>query len=213
MLHQSEEEQVEALKKWWQANASAIITGLVLGVAVIVGWQWWTGNRTQHAEQASLHYDALSVALATDNAAEARRHGQTLVDDYDDTPYAVLAALGLARLAADGGDNAAAIRHLEWVEAHAGQPPVQDIARLRLARLLLAEGRLDDAAGKLDKVQGGGFTAELEELKGDIYLARNQPDKARESWRIAQLAAGPEGGSPLLALKLDNLPPAAGQEN
>jgi predicted negative regulator of RcsB-dependent stress response len=205
----SDDEQVEALKKWWQANWGAIITGTLIGLAVVFGWQYWTSHRASWAEQASVHYHALLQAAEQQDLARALEQGQVLRTDYGNSAYTVLAALELARLAVAAADNTTAIQQLEWALKHARQDEIKDIARLRLVRLLLAEKRYDEAEARLDEVKNTAFTAEREELKGDLYMARNDPAKARQAYQAA-LAA--RSGDVLVQMKLDNLPPPAGKE-
>ncbi|MFO1430850.1 MAG: tetratricopeptide repeat protein [Candidatus Competibacteraceae bacterium] len=201
----SDDEQVERLKKWWQDNAKAIFGGIAIGLAVVLGWQYWTAHRTARAEQASAHYAVLQQAVEQQDTALAQQQGQILLKDFSKSAYAVLASLELAKLAAQSGDNAAAGQHLQWVIAHTRQAEIKDIARLRLVRVLLAENRYDDAAALLNEIGNPNLTAEREELRGDLYAARNEPAKAREAY---QAALGVKTGNPLLRLKLDNLPAA-----
>ena len=118
----------------------------------------------------------------------------------------------LARLAVEGGDNAAAAEHLEWVVERADQAEIAAIARLRLARVLLAEGKLDEAQAQLSQVDNPSFASEAEELKGDIHVARNEPVKARAAYEAARIAGGLSGDNRMLQLKLDNLPPAPSED-
>ena len=39
-ISDSEEEQVDKLKKWWDSNGKQIIAGAVLGLAGIFGWNY-----------------------------------------------------------------------------------------------------------------------------------------------------------------------------
>ena len=199
----SDDEQVEVIKKWWQANAKAIFGGIAIGLAVVLGWQYWTAHRTARAEQASVRYAALQQAVEKQDTALAQQQGQVLLEDFPNSAYAVLASLELARLAAQAGDNTTAGQRLQWVIDHARQAEIKDIARLRLVRVLLAENRYDDAAAHLDQIDNPNLTAEREELRGDLYAARNEPAKARAAY---QKALDAKAGNPLLRLKLDNLP-------
>ena len=201
----SDDEQVEAIKKWWQANAKAIFGGIAIGLAVVLGWQYWTAHRTARAEQASAHYAVLQQAVEKQDTALAQQQGQILLDDFPNSAYAVLASLELARQAAQAGDNATASQRLQWVIDHARQAEIKDIARLRLVRVLLAENRYDDAAARLNQIDNPNLTAEREELRGDLYAARNELAKARVAY---QAALDAKAGNPLLRLKLDNLPAA-----
>lgn len=206
----TEEQQVEAMKQWWKANGGAILVGVIVGLAVVFGWRYWTVHQASLAEQASLQYAAFSQTAKETNPEQLRQLGKALLEGQPASFYAVLAAFRLARLAVDGGDYGSAVQHLEWVIGHANQDAIKDIARLRLVRVLLAENRSADAEARLAQVTSAHFSAELQELKGDLYLAGNESVKARAAYQAA-LETG--NGSVLLQMKLDNLPtPAAPKE-
>lgn len=202
MEQYTDDERVEDLKKWWKENGTSIIAGIVLGVIAIFGWQYWGSHRNAQAEKASLAYDAFVVAAEQADAGQARQRGQALLADFPNSAYAALAALRLAKLEVDGGDTAAAIQRLEWVIGNARLDEIKDIARLRLARVQLAAGQPAEAEKLMDRVTTPSLTAEREELKGDLYLAGNDPAKARTAYTAA-LAAG--GDNPLLQFKIDSL--------
>ena len=203
----SDDEQMEAIKRWWKDNGTGIIVGISLGLAGVLGWQYWTSYRAGQAEDASLQYDVMTAALQENDIPKAREQAQKLLEDYDNTAYAVLASLMLAKLAVDRDDNKAAAEHLEWVLDNADRDELKDITRLRLARILLAEERYDDAEAQLEQIENRNFIAEAEELRGDIYLARDDLAQARSAYEVARAAAGLTRGSSTLQLKLDNLPP------
>jgi predicted negative regulator of RcsB-dependent stress response len=202
MEQYTDDERVEDLKKWWQENGVSIMVGIALGVAAIFGWRYWVSHRDAQAEQASLAYDAFIEAVEKPDADQARQRGQGLLTDFPNSAYAALATLRLAKLAVDRGDLVTAIQQLQWVIDHAQLDELRDIARLRLARVLFAAGQATEAETLMERVNTASLTAEREELRGDLYLAGNDPAKARIAYAAA-LAAG--GSSPLLRIKLDNL--------
>lgn len=204
----SEQEQVEQIKQWLKKNGPGIAAGIVIGLAAIGGWRWWQQHQRAEAEAASLYYDAMLTAVNNDDAPKARGQAAVLTDAYADTTYGVLAALMLAKLDAEDGKNDAAIDRLDWVLEHTKQRDLRDIARLRLAQLLLAENRPDDALAQLNQILSASFTAEQEELKGDVYAAKGQTEQARNAYQAALAARGPGADSELLRWKLDNLPTA-----
>lgn len=208
----SDEEQVENIKNWLKTNGPAIVAGIVIGVAAIVGWQYWSAYRAGHAEQASLHYENLVQAVDGSDHAQARNQGQILIQEYPNTPYGALTGLMLARLAAEEGDLTTATEHLEWVIEHADLAELKDIARLRLARVLLAEDRLEETEAQLNQINNAHFIAQIEELRGDIYAARDQLAEARNAYQAALAASGSAGNTELLQVKLDNLPPRVDSE-
>lgn len=199
----SDEEQLETIKRWWKANGGAIIAGIIIGIVAIIAWQYWKSYRDQRAEQASLHYVELSEALRKDELQRAEEIGQQLRDDFSSSVYGMLAALTLAKAAVDKGDSETARLQLQWVVEEGDEEEYKNMARLGLARLALAEERYDDAEAQLDEVDNSAFTAELQELKGDVYVGKRQFDKARSAY---QTALDARGGDQYLQMKLDNLP-------
>ena len=139
--YKTEEEQVEAIKNWWKENGKSVIGGIVLGFAIIGGWQGWQGYQRNQGEAASAHFDAMRQAVRSGQQAKAIEDGKRLIGEYGGTAYASFAALELARLAYLGGEKAAAREHLQWVTESAPDPAIREVARLRLSfKTALAEG-------------------------------------------------------------------------
>jgi len=143
------------------------------------------------------------VADADDGTPEAL--AQKLREEYGGLDYAAQAALLVARLAVERGDLAAARGHLRWVADHAAKPATGHAARVRLGRLLLAEGDVDGAAAAATVADEGGFASHYAELRGDIFVARENFTAARAAYQRA-LAALPLGSAyrDLLELKINN---------
>jgi predicted negative regulator of RcsB-dependent stress response len=202
MEQYTDDERVEDLKKWWKENGASILIGIALGVLSIFGWQYWRSWRDAQTEQISQAYAAFVAAAEKPDIEQARQRGQAVVTDFPKSPYAALAALRLAKLAMDRGDTAMAVQQLDWVIANAKLDEIKDIARLRLARAHWAAGQLVEAGKLLDGAATASLNAEREELRGDVYLAGNDPVKARTAYAAAMAAGGNQG---LLQLKIDNL--------
>ena len=202
MEQYTDDERVEDLKKWWRDNGASILVGIALGIIAIFGWRYWMGYRDAQAEKASAAYDAFIEALEKADVTQAQQRSQSLQADFPKSTYSAMAMLRLAKQAAESGDLTAAAQRLQWVIDHAQLEELQDIARLRLARVLLADGKLDEASKRLEQVKITSLNAEREELRGDLALAKNEVDKARNAYAQA-LAAG--SSNSLLRLKLDNL--------
>jgi predicted negative regulator of RcsB-dependent stress response len=62
-IYETEEEQLDAVKRWWKENGQSTIIGLVLGVAVILGWNYWQSHKKAQSEQASAIYSQLIQAI------------------------------------------------------------------------------------------------------------------------------------------------------
>ncbi len=194
-----DDERVEALRKWWQQNGVAALIGIAAGLAIVLGWQVWSHYNTGQIELASRAYDALMQQKTTDPQA-AFTAGLRLKTEFPHTVYALLTALQLAQLAVQKNDFAQARSELEWVVTHATDDALRTIGRLRLARLLIAEGQFDVAESHLNQVKG--FTAEQQALLGDLYRARKQLDRAKVAYETA-LKAG--AAADVIQLRLANL--------
>ncbi|MCG5499790.1 YfgM family protein [Ectothiorhodospira lacustris] len=202
MSYATDEERVEAIKRWWKENGTAVILGLVVGLGGIVGWRLWTGHVDSRAVEASEIYMAM-VSAARQGGEIAHNHGTTLMEGYRKTPYAALAALELARLAVERDDLVQAEGRLRWAMEHARTPETAQVARTRLARVLIADDRAQDALKLLEDPVPEGFMAVVEELRGDAYHALNDQARARAAYDRAMLISG--GLSDYLQMKRDAL--------
>lgn len=205
MEFETEEQKIEALKKWWQENATVVITGIVLGAALIAGWRFYLEYRTSQAEQASVLYEMVLQAAGADSDINAQQtRVNELMADYASTPYAALSALVLAKQQVQAGDNVKAIQQLEWVIKNSTATEITNIARLRLARLLMAGEQYDAAMNLVNAVYPESFTALFEELKGDLHVKRGEIDAARTAYDKA-IQASENSASEFLRLKRDDL--------
>jgi predicted negative regulator of RcsB-dependent stress response len=210
MEQYTDQEQVDAIRKWWSENGKAIIGGLLLGLGGVLGWQFWQNYQRSTAEQASAVYFQLEQALTGDNSEEAGRKGAELKEDYPRSPYSALAGLALAAADVDADDLDGAKSHLAWVVEHGAQPELADVARLRLAKVLMAEGDYAAALARLDEVDTA-YRAEVDEIRGDIFVRQAQPERAREAYQAARAARMLSGGSsPWLDMKLNDIESTAG---
>ncbi|MDP1707939.1 MAG: tetratricopeptide repeat protein [Gammaproteobacteria bacterium] len=204
--YQSEQEQVEALKKWWRENTVAVVGGVVLGLGVAFAVWAWRDYHNNQAIQASAEYEQLMGDVRRGAAQEALERSERIMREYGGTPYAVFAALVSARIALDNGDNTAARQQLEWALAHASEPAVEQLARLRLARVMLDQDDAEAALKLIHNADAGGYRADYDAVLGDIYLALKQMEQSRSAYQKARQAmpANSEQAA-LIQMKLDDL--------
>ncbi len=203
--YETDDEKVEAIKKWWKENGTSVVAGVVIGLAVVFGWRGWTGYRDSVGAQASAGFEQLLTSANQGEIESATKQAELLRQDYGSTPYAALGSLVAAKVRYESGDVAGAITELQRVTAKAPDPALARLAGLRLARIQVAEGQLDAAAATLQAHDDGqSFAGDFAAVRGDIAAARGDPVKAREEYEKA-IAAG-TGLSQLIRLKLDNLP-------
>jgi predicted negative regulator of RcsB-dependent stress response len=204
-IYLSEEERVEALKRWWKENRRAVAMGIVLGAAIILGWNTWQSARLHKAEEASSVYQQLVKAAEAKQGDSVLKLSERLVDSYPGTTYASLAAFFRARQQVNAGDLQAAQRTLQGLLDSSKDDGLKHLARLRLVSVLLAIGHNDEALNlllALKPEQEGEFGSQYAIAKGDVYAALNRPSDAVQAYeqavRLGDL-------SPLLQLKLADL--------
>ncbi|MDR5865250.1 YfgM family protein [Halomonas koreensis] len=207
----SEEEQLEALKRWWKENGTSLIAGAALAAAGVFGWNAWQDYQAGQAEAASQRYQQLLTLSGQDSLDGAARQradalATTLAEDHGDSLYADLGRLLEARLAVRDGDSEAARAALEGLAADGDRPYLQGLARLRLARLQLAGEDAEAALATLDVALPSPLAAQRAEIRGDAHLALGDREAARRAWQEA-LALSEDSDQPLygVQLKLDDL--------
>ena len=189
----TEEQQIAAIKQWWKENGSSIVTGVVLGLAVLFGGKAWFAYQERNAQNASNVYAAMMRALQAGDVLNTGEKAGILLADYGNTPYAALGALALARIRLEEGETDAARGQLQWVLDNSDSAIFHDIARLRLARVLIASGDLDAAGNVIAAAESAGaFAGLFAEVQGDIQRARGDLAAARTAYQQA-LAAMPPG--------------------
>ncbi len=203
-IYDTEEEQVEALKRWWKENGQSTIAGLVVGIALILGWNYWQGHKKDQALQASALYDQLMKAVTEDNKEPAEKLAERLQEQFRATPYAAYSGLSQANIKVQQGDTAAAKQILEKI-ARDSNKELSNVAKLRLVRLMLAAGEYEQGLkliAEVDPASAASFSGNYDELVGDLYVALDRLDEARTSYQKA-LRDGHQ--SPFLQAKIDDL--------
>lgn len=214
----NEYEQAQAVKKWLQENGSAIVLGLALAFGGIFGFKQWQGWQLNQKQRASAEFEVMSQLLADDQLDAAMANYQTLRDEFEDSPYASMAALQMARARLEADQPDLAITLLQFVADNGTPRAVSLVGRVRLARVLLDQGRTDEAMATLDAAGAlDGFEAAYAEARGDILVAMGEQDEAIASYRKAldTLEEG-AGDRTYLELKLKSLgadPVADAQED
>ena len=202
--YETEEQQVEALKDWWKQNGLAVIGGAVLGISALIGWRGWNWHQEKQAIEASDIFSVVQEAANKNDVSALQEQTKTLRNNYASTPYASLAVLHQAKNQTEQGDIAAAEEGLRWVLKNSKQDTVQNVARLRLARLLLADNKVDQAQVMVSGGMSDAYASLENEIRGDIFVAKGEIEQAKEAYDQAmQTASG--GGVEYLQLKRNDL--------
>ena len=139
MFDLQEQEQIDELKAWWKKNGRVVILTVITFVVAAAGVQAWRYYQQSQAQQASELYGTLQQLVPENNAKKISETAATIIEKFSSTAYAPRAALIAAKINYQAGDSQSAKAQLQWVIDHAAEDELQDIARLRLAGMLVDE--------------------------------------------------------------------------
>jgi predicted negative regulator of RcsB-dependent stress response len=214
-LVESDEEQLEVLKNWWDENGTSLVITVVVTVGAILGYRGWETNVIQKGEAASAVYEDLVVATENIGVSESGEALQitavslteTLKKDHSDTTYAVFSAMRLAKVAVTQNELDMALEELTWALDNVSETHLETTISVRLSRVYMG---LEDPASALtlllDHQPAPGQIASFEEAKGDIYHSLGDHDQAREAYQKALENMSDKFENPILELKLADLP-------
>ena len=183
----SEKEQIEQLRTWWSEYGGYVIGGLGLGIALLVGWNYWQNSKLEAELAGSAMYESLTNHVVEGKLEEAEIVAADLAATYANTPYAGQAKLAMARLYMDQNRDQDALDTLqELLDSNAGEE-LKGIARARLARILLYQGNAQAVVDLLEGQESAAFAAIYNDLLGDAYEALGRPEDARTAYQAVIL--------------------------
>ena len=138
------------------------------------------GTRRTRRRRPPALYESLARAAQAGDAKALRDAAGSLIESYPRTLYASMGALVAARFHFDRNDLKAAKAQLQWVIERSPSDDFRDLARLRLAAVLLDEKAHDEALKLLDAKHGAG-------LRGAVRrAARRRPGGEEPAGRSAR---------------------------
>ena len=202
-----EQEQLAALKAWWTDNGKQVIIVVLVVVIALLGWLGWNYYQRNQAAQASGLYDAVQKAASANDLKLVRESAGAVLEQFPRTTYAAMAALVSAKAHFQGGDLKTARVQLSWVAENAKDDALQDIARLRLAGVMMDEKAHDEALKVLDAKHGAPFDAQFLATRGDVLVAQGKKAEAASAYKSAleKVAAKDAGQRAYIQLRLDAL--------
>lgn len=200
-VYTTENEQVDALRRFFTENGKALVVGVVLGIAALVGWCYWQNHQSVDLMAASQSYQEASDRMAAgkpDDVAVAEKFVQA-------NSYGVLAALQLAKHFVEQNDLAKAEQKLVRAQSQTKDDNLLSQINLRLARIQIQEKKWDHALKTLDEVKDAGWAALVQDTRGDVFLAKGDAQSAREAYSKGLESNVSQALGVLLRIKLNNL--------
>jgi predicted negative regulator of RcsB-dependent stress response len=201
----TDDEQLEAVKRVFTEYAPWIIGGLILGVGGFYAIQYYRSHKDQRAMQASAQFDAMTSALQVNDPKKSLQIADGLIKDFPESPYADQAQLTIARIDIDNGRSADAVAPLSQVMNNSKDAELKQIARLRLARVLIDQGKPDEAIKILGAGTPGSFAGRYHQVHGDALYAKQDIAGAIAEYNEALRANDGGADAELLQLKLADL--------
>ncbi|KTD47946.1 transmembrane protein [Legionella quinlivanii] len=205
-VYMTEEEQLEAIKKWWNRYSTLITIVLSVILLAVSAYKYWNWHVEKVNMQASNAYEHMMVAYSNKDNKSIKSYANDLITNYSETVYADAARMILAKLLTAHNHFGKARTMLEGVASHSKMKALKQVARIRIARLLAAEKNYDKALEELTSVDDAAYMPVINELKGDIFAATGHYQQAITSYKEAITEVRTHGiGNLFLEMKTNEL--------
>lgn len=179
-----EQEQLAEIKLWWKQYGNLLINVLTAAALIVIAWQGWNWYQRSQSSQASQVYNILQKGVQDKDSQRTKAASGELLEKFGRTSYASLGALTAAKAMVEAGDAKSAKLQLMWVVEH-GKDEIRDLARLRLAAVLLDEKSYDQALTQLDGSVSPAFEARFQDCRGDVLAAQGKKADALVAYQSA----------------------------
>jgi len=200
-----DKEQWQQVLAWLREQGPWILGGVAIALGAFGGWHFWQNHVQQRELAAATRYQQLMEAFGRNDISGGVQLADGLVKSFPGTAYADQANLAVARIQVESRQLDQAAARLQQVLASTRDAELGLIARLRLARVQLAQGKPDEALKTLDAAKPGAFAARYAEVRGDALLAKGDRDGALKAYREARGNAAGTLDTGLLDLKIGEL--------
>ncbi|WP_116963500.1 YfgM family protein [Fastidiosibacter lacustris] len=210
MTEQLDTNEFDKTKLLWKKYRTSVVTIICLVLIVIVSWQYWQKRQLQNDVEAIELYQKMMLISenVTGNSDIIINQAQNIINLYPKSIYSDFARLEIARQSVLKDDLAQAVASLQEIANNSINPNVQAIAKLRLARIQMAQNQINDAITTLNSIKLTGFSLSKAMLLGDAYFANKDYSAAQTQWELAlKETQKPEltDIKNLLQIKIDNL--------
>ncbi|MEM5343220.1 tetratricopeptide repeat protein [Paraburkholderia azotifigens] len=206
MSYHDEQESLESLKAWWAQWGNGVTWIVLVALVAAAGWNGWNYWQRHQAAEAAVLYDQVQQATAGTDKATITRVSADMEDKFSGTAYAQMTALAAAKALYAAGDEPGAKAQLQWAIDHAKDDEFKQIAKLRLASLLLDEKAYDAGLALLND-PSDAFKGVVADRRGDLLAAQGKRDDARTAYKLAldSLPKNDASARQLIQFKLDAL--------
>ena len=202
-VYSNENEQVDALRRFFANNGKALAVGVVIGIAALGGWRYWSSHQQDSAKTISAEYQKVTRAMQA-GKPETLEAVNTFASENSNT-YGALAALDLAKQYVDSNQLDKAATLLQNGLKDTKDANLQAVINLRLARIQLQQNQADAALKTLDSVKGDGWTAIVADIRGEALLSKGDKPGARDAWSKGVESDASPALKQMMQMKMNNL--------
>ena len=203
-VYTTENEQIDAIKRFFVNKGKALLIGLVIGVGAIIGWNYWQSHQVNSLQESAQSFEQISSQLQT-GSNQALAAAEQFANETNNI-YGVLTNIELAKIAVEKNDIAGAEKALLKALTIAKVDDLKDLLNVRLARVQLALNKPDQALISLTQVQDKGWSSIVEDIRGDILLKKGDIASARAAYSKGIESSGADMMKTILKIKINSLP-------
>ncbi|MCQ8228635.1 MULTISPECIES: YfgM family protein [Pantoea] len=202
-VYSNENEQVDALRQFFANNGKFLAVGVIIGIAALGGWRFWSSHQEGTDKAASAEYQQLTSAMQADKP-DSLQAVATFASENNNT-YGALASLDLAKQYVETNQLDKAITLLQSGLKDTKDANLQAVINLRLARIQLQQSQADAALSTLNNVKGDGWTAIVADIRGEALLSKGDKQGARDAWSKGAESQASPALKQMLQMKMNNL--------
>lgn len=202
-VYTNENDQVDAVKRFFVDNGVALVVGLVIGIGAIFGWNYWQSHKTNVLQESAQKFENISAQLHS-GSAQGIEAAQKFAADTNDV-YSAMIGLEIAQVSVDKGELANAEKALTDALTKAKTEDMQDLINLRLGRVQLAQGNADAALSSIANIKAKSWQAAAQDIRGDALLHKGDNAGAKAAYTQGLESEGSQSLRSLLTLKLNNV--------
>lgn len=195
--HHEELQEIENVKYYWNKGGKWIV------VALVVAALGYLGNVIYQGQIDSKNKEAATLAAQVKGDVGKLT---ALQQSHAQSAATAQASLEVAKSLFEQGKLDEAAAAYRWVLDNQKAPLFQAAAAQNLANILLQQKKYDDALTVLNTPVADSFAPQINEIKGDVFMAQGKNAEAKQAYQAA-LDKLPEHalGRELLALKIGAL--------
>jgi predicted negative regulator of RcsB-dependent stress response len=171
------QEELERVVGWWRRNAGRILVALFIALALVAGERWYVAHRAAARREAATRYAAVTGALAHGSLARADRLARALLRRHPSSPYALFAALTLARKELAAGRVREALFFARWARRHPGPKGWRPLVLFRVAEIELTLHHPNRARALLKGTNPGRFALLFAIVRAQVDRALHRPHR------------------------------------